>query len=392
MVFFVKKISSKKSAYGGFEQGPIRPPSEASSLLLRLTRNCPWNRCTFCPVYRDALFSPRPVAHVLQDIEQISRHINTFTEYVETRGPLNYRDLDRLSAALSGSEQLAFYAAYSWFEAGMESIFLQDADSLVLKSGDLLSVLEKLRNVFPQVRWITAYARSRTIDRITAEHLRAVGEAGLNRIHIGLESGSDKVLQQVCKGADQAMHIRAGLKVKQAGIGLSEYVMPGLGGKALSDEHAIETANTLNHINPDFIRLRTLAIPHGTPLYTAWEQGLFVKLTDVEVAEEIGLFLDHLDQVTSTLQSDHILNLLQEVAGTLPQDRHRMKHSVTRFLKLSREERLYYQIGRRLGIYASLDELNEHEKRARVTAAMSFYGINMENVDEVIDQLMRRFI
>lgn len=381
-----------KKIYSGFEQGPIRPPSEAASLLLRLTRNCPWNRCTFCPVYKDSQFSPRPVEHILEDLNQIARHLKTLKEYDKMYGRIGYADLDRLSGSLSDQDQLAFYAAYSWFESGMRSIFLQDADSLVLKPDVIFQVLNKIRELFPGVRRITSYARSHTLDRIPLEILENMASAGLNRIHIGLESGSDKVLERVCKGADQAMHIRAGLKVRHAGIELSEYVMPGLGGKELSREHAIETAKTLNRINPDFIRLRSLAIPHGAPLYSDWEKGLFIQLKDVEVAEEIYLLLDHLDQVTGSLHSDHILNLLQDVAGNLPQDRRKMMERIAYFLNLPPEEQMYYQVGRRLGLFSSLDELDNAEKKGKVLSAISYYGINPENVDEVIDRMMRRFI
>jgi hypothetical protein len=196
----------------------------------------------------------------------------------------------------------------------------------------------------------------------------------------------------VQKGADQAMQIRAGRKVKKAGMELSEYVMPGLGGTGLSRQHAIETAQALNMINPDFIRLRTLAIPQGTQLFTDWENGNFLKMKDTEVAAEILLFLENLQGISSTLQSDHILNLFQDVEGTLPQDQEEMKSVVRHFLDLPPEEQMVYQVGRRLGIFTSTTELNVFVKRQRAQAAIEQYKITPDNIDEVIDQMMRRFI
>ncbi|MDX2479178.1 MAG: radical SAM protein [Desulfuromusa sp.] len=381
-----------KPVYNGFEQGPIRPPSEAASLLLRVTRNCPWNRCSFCPVYKGANFSLRPVQHVLQDIDMLSKQVALLRKHLDVYGQLNHRDLSQFSEGCDDNEQVALYAAYSWLDEGVQSIFLQDADSLVIKSGDLICILDHIRKSFPQVKRITSYARSQTIDRISEVDLDRIAAAGLNRIHIGLESGSDAVLKLVQKGADQSMHIRAGQKVKKAGMELSEYVMPGLGGRSLSQTHAVETAEALNQINPDFIRLRTLAIPHRTELYNDWQNGDFVKMTDCEVAEEILLLLENLEGISSTLQSDHILNLFQEVEGKVPQDNQAMMAVIQKFLELPAEEQMLYQVGRRLGIFVRLADLEQVANRQRVISACHNYKITPGNVDDKIDELMNRFI
>ena len=125
----------------------------------------------------------------------------------------------------------------------------------------------------------------------------------------GSNQAPDKVLKMVKKGATKAQHIEAGIKVKNAGMELSEYVMPGLGGRAFSRIHAMETADALNQIDPDFIRLRTLAIPDSIPLHTDWTAGTFEKCTDLEMAEEILLLIEQLSGITSMIKSDHILNL-----------------------------------------------------------------------------------
>jgi radical SAM superfamily enzyme YgiQ (UPF0313 family) len=378
--------------YAGFEQGPIRPPSEAASLLLRVTRNCPWNRCSFCPVYKGAQFSLRPVDHVLRDIDAVHRHVVALRERMEASGTLDYRQLSLLADGLGDGEQLALYAARAWLDDGMESIFLQDANSLVSRPDDLVTILRHIRERFPEVERITSYARSQTIDRISAEQMGRLAEAGLNRIHIGMESGSDAVLQKVQKGCDRQVHIRAGQKVKAAGMELSEYVMPGLGGRTLSREHALQTADALNRIAPDFIRLRTLAIPGHTELFDEWQEGRFDKLGDREVAEEILLFLESLEDIHSRVQSDHILNLFQEIEGDLPQDRPSMTGVIHRFLALADEEQLVYQVGRRMGLFARLDDLQHGPRRRRAEQAIAQYGVTQVNVDQLIDDLMKRFI
>jgi radical SAM superfamily enzyme YgiQ (UPF0313 family) len=215
---------------------------------------------------------------------------------------------------------------------------------------------------------------------------------GLNRIHIGLESGSDEVLKQVKKGVDKKTHITAGQKVKNAGIELSEYVMPGLGGKALSRVHALETADALNKINPDFIRIRTLAIPSHVALHEEYAAGRFEKLTDAETAEELLLFLETLDGITSTIKSDHILNLFEEVEGRYPDDKARMIGVVRQFLALDPHRRLLYQVGRRLGLLSRLSDLNTSHLVNRVDEICRQNGITPMNADDVIADLMKRFI
>ena len=266
--------TKQQEAYLGFEQGPIRPPSEAGSLLIRITRNCPWNRCTFCPVYKGAQFSLRPVEHVLEDIDRIHRYVQEIWQRGAQDSKLYPRDISSISDSLEFVDRTAFNSALQWASYGMRSIFLQDANSLVIKPADLRVVLGHLRSCFPWVERITSYARSHTVARIADADLQAFAAAGLNRIHIGLESGSDRVLTRMKKGVTKAGHIKAGQKIKQAGMQLTEYVMPGLGGRDLSRDHALETADCLNQIDPDFIRLRTFVPIPGTDWHQRWQDNL----------------------------------------------------------------------------------------------------------------------
>ena len=385
-------VTTKEKAYEGFEQGPIRPPSEANSLLIRVTRNCPWNRCRFCPVYKGRQFALRPVEHVIEDIDRVHRYVLAIRETGGENGRLSQEDVRRSGRSVGPRDDAAFQAALHWQACGMRSIFIQDANSLVIKPADLKAVLAHLRSCFPWAERITSYARSHTVARISDSDLQAFAAAGLNRIHIGLESGSDRVLALMKKGVTKAGHIKAGRKIKQAGMELSEYVMPGLGGRDLSRDHAVETADCLNQINPDFIRLRTLAIPNHTELYEDFDAGHFEKLTDREMAEETLLFLEHLKGITSTIKSDHILNLFQEVDGRLPEDKAAMTSVILEFLALLPEDQVVYQVGRRLGLFTRLADMRISDRRARAEQACQRYGIHAGNVDQAIDELMKRFI
>jgi hypothetical protein len=378
--------------YQGFEQGPIRPPSEAYSLLVRVTRNCPWNRCTFCPVYKDTRFSIRPKDHVIKDIDSVYRSVKIIQKTDREEGNVPLAEIRKAAGNGDNVDPLAFNAALNWARDGMRSVFIQDANSLVIKPSDLVEILTHLKTRFPWVERITSYARSHTIARISDDNLKAIRDAGLNRIHIGLESGSDTVLKMTQKGVTKETHIKAGLKVKKAGMELSEYVMPGLGGKAYSKEHAVETADALNQINPDFIRLRTLAIPNSVTLYDDYETGRFDKCTDLMMAEEVLLFIESLNGITSVLKSDHILNLFQNLEGKLPEDKENMLDIVRRFLAMTPDRQCVYQVGRRLGYLSRLSDMENPRRLERAEKACRQFGITPENVDEVIDELMKRFI
>jgi radical SAM superfamily enzyme YgiQ (UPF0313 family) len=383
---------SQDEPYAGFEQGPIRPPSEAYSLFVRATRNCPWNRCTFCPVYKGTRFSIRSVDHVKRDIDAVHRYVEILRQKADASGRIDRTEVIRVAETVEPEHLSAFHAAFNWLACGAASVFLQDANSLIMKPADLVEILTHLKTRFPWVERITSYARAHTVARMKDGDLKAIGEAGLNRIHIGLESGSDEVLEMVKKGVTREKQIQAGLKVKRAGIELSEYTMPGLGGRALSKEHAFQTADALNQINPDFIRLRTLAIPNGAPLFEDYQAGRFEKCTDLMVAEEILTFIEALDGITSTVTSDHILNLFGDLEGTLPRDKERMLAILHTFLAMAPERQHLYQVGRRLGIFSRLSDMEDPHRLASADRAYRELGVTPDNLNGIIDELMKRFV
>jgi radical SAM superfamily enzyme YgiQ (UPF0313 family) len=383
---------SEHEIYTGFEQGPIRPPSEADSLLIRVSRNCPWNHCTFCPVYKGVRFSLRPADHVKQDIDRVHKYVELLRTHADASGPLTREAVQRASASVPPDEIEAFHAALRWYSGGLRSVFIQDANSLVIKPAALTEILKHLKKRFPWIGRVTSYARSHTIARISDADLQAMRKAGLNRIHIGMESGSDEVLKRVRKGATKEMHIKAGLKVKAAGMELSEYVMPGLGGTELSETHALETADAVNRINPEFIRLRTLAIPDRVPLYEEYREGRFQKPGDLMMAREILLFIENLEGISSTLKSDHILNLFQEIEGAFPEDKQKMTDPLRSFLEMDPERQCLYQVGRRLGYFSRLADLESPHRFKKVQAVCRENNITPDNVDAVIEELMKRFI
>ncbi len=377
------------------EQGPIRPPSEAHSLLLRVTRNCSWNRCEFCHIYKGQRFSPRTVEEVKKDIDTIKEIVSEIKSISWNMGYGGEINTALAGYILKSPQQYAngYRSILLWLLSGAKTVFLQDANNLILRTKNLVEILNHLKQTFPSVNRITTYSRARTVARKSVEELRALRDAGLSRIHMGLESGHDPILEYVQKGVTAREHIDAGQKVKESGISLSEYIMPGLGGKSMWREHAVETAKVLNQIDPDFIRVRTLKVLNIMPLYRKIESGEIELLSDDEMVEEQKLLIENLDGITSRFTSDHILNLLEELEGKFPEAKDQMLAVINRYLALSQSERENFRLGRRAGFYRSLDDMENTELRSRVDAIMR----RIENqypgeLDRVISELMESFL
>ena len=371
-----------------FEVCSIRPPTENYSLTFRLTRNCYWNKCAFCPVYKfGARFSRWSLEEVTGDIgraKRIDDLINqrgigipdysesdytriryiieqiyaakkaaghTFDETVESVEPAQGMD-PRLAWFLTWfKEKPAIEESVNhlltWRMAGSETCFLGDSDGLILRRDFLGVVIERVKAAFPSITRFTIYGRTKSAARLrTVAELAAFREAGLHRVHFGLESGSDRVLELAAKGVTSEDHIEGCLKTKEAGLSCSLYVMPGLGGKKLSEEHAHETARVINAIGPDFIRIRTLEVFPGTPLADAREKGDFVECDEEQAVRELKTLIEEID-VPVEILSDSASNLL-DLFGQLPDDRPRLLEAIDSYLYLPRREKLILSLNARL--------------------------------------------
>jgi radical SAM superfamily enzyme YgiQ (UPF0313 family) len=377
------------------EQGPIRPPSEAHSLLLRVTRNCSWNKCEFCHIYKGSRFSPRTVAEIKKDIDSVKELVSEIRSLSWNQGFGGSLNATLVKSILERPEQFpeGSRSVILWLYTGARNVFLQDANNLILRTKDLVEVLTYLKQTFPSIDRITTYSRAKTVSRKSRQELQDLRDAGLSRIHVGLESGYDRLLEIVQKGVTAREHIEAGRKVKESGISLSEYIMPGLGGRSMWREHAVETARVLNEIDPDFIRVRTLKGLKIMPLYRHIESGELVLMTDDEIVAEEKLLIETLDGIHSQFASDHILNLLEEVEGKLPDSKPRMLAAINRYLDLPQSERDNFRLGRRAGFYRTLRDLEKPGLRGQVDQIMNrIQAENPGKLDDIISELMESFI
>ena len=282
-----------------FELGPIRPVDEGDSLLIRTTRGCPWNRCDFCVNFKSSKFSIRSVSDIKKDIESAAQ----------------------------------YYGGHPF-----QRCFLQDGDSLIMKTDQVLNILKHLKHHFPTLEVISSYGRAQSMVRKSKQELKELCEAGLNLLYCGMESGSDRVLDYINKGVSALDIITAGRHAIDAGMQLSEFIILGLGGVNLWKEHAIETARVLNAINPYKIRVLTIGIKPGSTLEEKWNRDDFLLQSEEEIIKEQRVLLEQLDGITSHYANHHSVDLLLEARGQLPEDKTKLINIMDRFLNLPKED------------------------------------------------------
>ena len=263
-----------------------RPPSEAYSLIVQVTYGCSHNTCAFCSMYKEKRFALRPLDEVLEDF-----HIARQT----------YRHVDK--------------------------VFLADGDALVRKASELYTILDTIRELFPECQRVTSYASPASIRIRTDEELQTLRAKGLTMVYMGLESGCDEILKLMRKGHMSDEIVAMGQKVRRNGIALSVTAITGLGGPELLEQHAIETAKAFNAMNPEYIGMLTLMVEPGTPLYDWVRDGKFQLLTQPQVLRETRLLVENLDSPGSVFRMNHASNYLV-LKGTLNQDKEVMLRTI----------------------------------------------------------------
>jgi radical SAM superfamily enzyme YgiQ (UPF0313 family) len=299
----------------------IRPTSEilSHSLLLRLMRNCPWNMCKFCECYKGKKFEFKSVKEIKKDIDTVKAISDKIIILAKKLGGMDwvakvinsYFLYDKNPNELEKDELQNLYSiaiVFNWLYFGASTVFFQDSDSLIMRTSDLVEVINYLRQTFPSIKRITSYTRAKTLVEKTLEELMEIRNSGLSRLHIGLESGDDEVLEHINKGVTSKDCILAGKKAIKAGFELSEYIMPGIGGRARSEQHAKNTAMVLNEINPHFIMMRPFVPRKGTPLFEEYEKGTFELTSPHERLREIEILVKELNVTSRVCFDQPVMN------------------------------------------------------------------------------------
>jgi radical SAM superfamily enzyme YgiQ (UPF0313 family) len=354
-------ISEKPEDYT-IELGPMGPIGEGQALLLRINRNCPWNQCLFCPVYKGKRFSVREVYEVKRDIDAVRRvydlleaelnpaegkekeAVETFIKsHPEIYGEYPVNVAEKHWLALQSLSHIV-----RWMTYGAERVFLQDANALLMKPKDLTEVLSHLKHSFPTINTITCYARSKTCDQRSEEELKNLKEAGLSWCFVGIESGDNQVLEFMKKGAKKKEHISGGQKIMRAGINMAAFVIPGLAGKnkELAQKHVWETVEVLNEIRPTEVRVRSLAILEAAPLYQKWKSGEFEAPSEDQMIEELKMLIEGIlfDCTLETLQMTNVLT----TKGPFSERKETLLQWIESYQSLSEEDRAMFLLSRYL--------------------------------------------
>lgn len=265
-----------------YEGTLYRPPSEAYSLIVQATIGCSHNSCSFCSMYKNKTFRIRPLKEIIEDFKEARKRYSR-----------------------------------------VEKVFLADGDALIINTGDLITILQNIKSLFPECKRVGVYGSPKSILGKTKEELTFLKDQGLGIIYLGIESGSDKILKDIHKGVTSKEIIQAGKRVRESGIALSVTLISGLGGREDTVEHAIESANIINAINPNYLGILTLMIEEGTELQLKIASGEFSLLSPREVMEEMKVFLENIEVKDTVFRSNHASNYIN-LGGVLSEEKNKI--------------------------------------------------------------------
>ena len=264
----------------------FRPPSEANSLILQITHGCSRNKCAFCEMYTSKKFRLKKFEKIKEEIELLSK--------------TNQR---------------------------ISKVFLADGDAFVLKTSKLMEILAELNKVFPGLRRISTYAKPKDLLNKSLEELKELKEAGLNLVYTGLETGDDELLKLINKGESFQSSADGMINCKKAGIKSSVMIINGLGGKKMSEQHAINSAKLVNLIQPDYLSTLVLSFPYELEHFKKRINFEFEPLTKLELIEELGLFISQTNLESTVYRSDHASNYLV-LKGILGRDKENLLQNI----------------------------------------------------------------
>lgn len=281
----------------------FRPPSEADSFILRVTRGCAHNSCTYCNMYRGVKFEKLTDDEIMRQIAM----------------------------------------AYSVDRDGVEKVFLADGDALVLPTDRLLKILNTLHTYFPNLKRVSSYSAPGDILRKSVEELKELKKAGLDLLYYGMESGDSKTLKDIRKGVNGEQSIEVGKRVRAAGMELSIMIILGIAGKEGSERHALATAHAINEIKPNYLSALCLMLYRGSELKAQFERGEFHPLPPYGLMEELKMIVEHLDLPQSEhmiFRSNHVSNYIR-LAATLPADKEKLLADIETSIQYLKQQKNY---------------------------------------------------
>ena len=261
----------------------FRPPSEARSLVLPVTNGCSWNKCTFCEMYtaEQKKFYPRKQQEIEQELEAVAQQ-------------------------------------YS-----VKRIFLADGDAMTLSVRRLKEILLAIKKYFPELQRVSSYCLPRNLKNKSVGDLQELKELGLSILYVGCESGDDEVLTKINKGESFESSKDALLKIKAAGIKSSVMILNGMGGVALSEQHALNSARLMNLCQPDYLSSLVVSYPVGEERVQEGFGGEYKQLNQSELFNEINIFLKNLELENTIFRSDHASNYLV-LKGVIGKDKEKL--------------------------------------------------------------------
>ncbi len=265
----------------------FRPPSEARSLIIQTTIGCSWNRCAFCEMYTSKKFRVRKQEDIFNEIDGMKP-----------------------------------------YSSQIHKVFLADGNAMVLSYDKLMRIIDKLNNVFPKLTRISAYALPKDLSSKSTHELKSLSDSGLKLLYTGIETGDNELLKIINKGETYNSTVDSLIKARNSGLKLSVMILNGLGGNNYTEQHALNSANAVNDISPEYLSTLVLSFPYGIDHYKKKFNGSFVEMDQMQLIAEMGQFLNKLDLENTIFRSDHASNYLI-LKGILNRDKKKLLSNIS---------------------------------------------------------------
>ncbi len=251
-----------------------RPPQDLGCPMLQIATGCSHGKCRFCSIFDGVPFAPAPAHEVTADIVEIARTATSTTR----------------------------------------RIYLTGGNPFALPTRRLIEVFDEVEYHIPQVNSYGGFCRIIDVAHKTDADLAKLAARGVNDITIGAESGFDEALAFMEKGHTAADIVEQARRLREAGIEFTFFYLVGMAGAGRGQENAIATARAFSAAHPKRILAVCMTPSPKWPLAADIRSGRWVPPTEVEMAQEIRTFIEHLD-CECTVDCSHDTDIIRFEGG-----------------------------------------------------------------------------
>lgn len=320
---------------------------EDGKLSFCFSEGCAWNRCIFCDRHKKISYRQCSDEEIHDKIASLAATAERIASLRANDGSWSSIEVNKYISTLPENDREQFNKMLEWTRYGSADVMIEDSNFFTFSIDEMEAKLAELKSAFPSITRFECYGRVDSLAKTAVQELERLYDMGLSTIHVGFETGSDQLLRDMQKGCSKEQQVKAAENVKQAGIQLAVYIMPGIGGCTQSDENVRETAELLRITDPHKVHLQSTVVKVDSALDKYMHEGMRVSCTENEKLEEIRQLIIDCEMCSGIFISSHDVNLIRTVTGFPSKDQVRMLSLIDEYFALEQDDQKLYQITRR---------------------------------------------